>query len=415
MRIPTMMQGKHHAEMLASQYEHINQLQEKINSGKRLLSSSEDPILSMHIKSMKDYLANIESYKANISMSINRTKVMETSITNSLNSLSRAMELIKAAQTDTSSNADRSNMAAELQGILNGLEAYMNTRDADGTYIFAGTNSNMRPFSNVDGIYEYLGALETANVQVAEDQTVLFSQSGQHVFGDIWQGNGSFIITGGAVPNQGTVESTLGFINDAAAYDRDTYTITFVTNSQGKIGYQITGANQGQVIPPPPATLPDDAPTYESGKTISVNGMSFELKGEPVVGDQLVVSPSHKENILETLRKTIHMLKNPVDSPTAKAEFHQNMEQLAATVQNASKHLTYQLTEIGYQGRLLENIETENTNELTSRKITLAKYEGADQYELISDLSQSMTTLQLTQQSQAKLQEFFDAMMKIIL
>lgn len=415
MRIPTMTQGKHHAEMLTSQYQHINELQEKINSGKRLLNSSDDPILALRIKSMKDYLANVESYKNNISMSISRTKVMESSLTSGLNSLTRATELIKAAQTDTSSNTDRTNMAAELKGILNSLEAYMNSRDADGNYVFAGTNSHTRPFANIDGIYQYLGAMESANVQVSQDQLVAFTRSGQELFGDIWQANGTFTISQGAVPNLGTVQSSVGFITDSSAYDGDQYTLTFVTNSQGKLAYQIVGANNGQVIPAPPATIPNDAPEYESGKTLSFKGMSFELNGTPQAGDTLEIKPSKKENILESLRQTIHLLEKPINTPAERAAFHQQIDQLSGTVANASKHMTYQLSEIGYQGRLLENLETENSNEIMNRKIILDKYEAADQYELISELSQSMTTLQLTQQSQVKLQEFFDSMMKMIL
>ena len=54
------------------------------------------------------------------------------------------------------SDEDRSSIASELEQIENQLYALMNSKDANGQYLFAGSSSGTQPYvKNPDGTYSY--------------------------------------------------------------------------------------------------------------------------------------------------------------------------------------------------------------------------------------------------------------------
>jgi flagellar hook-associated protein 3 FlgL len=415
MRIPTYLNSRHQADMLTRQYDLINRIQTKINSGKKLIDSSDDPVLAHSIKATKDYITHLDSYKSNMIMAQSRAKLMEGSITGSINVITRANELIKAAQSDTVNNADRLNMAKELEGLLNTMMGYVNTRDTNGDYIFSGMNAKAQTFAEVNGEYIYLGSADQGVVHVSPSMPVVYNENGQYVFGDMRQGNGLTVIHQGATPNAGTAEASVATVTNSSAYDGDTYTIKFVTNSTGKLAYEITGAVAGQVIPAPPQTSPADAPEYISGNSISLAGVNFAIKGQPVVGDTFEMSPSKKVNILETIKNVINLLKNPINNEVEKAAYHQKLGELSASVSAAGNYLTHFLSEVGYREKEIENQSQISDADILRQKTMLDKLESADHVELISELTANMTAMQLTQQAHSKLQEFFESLLKNIL
>jgi flagellar hook-associated protein 3 FlgL len=412
MRVPSYTQYKHQTDLLTSQYEKINTIQEKINSGKKLINSSDDPVLAQSIKTTKDYINLLDSFKKNMTMARTRTTQIESSITGSLNEVNRAAELIKTAQNDTLSDNDRLNISKELEGIARNISNYANSRDGNGDYIFSGTKSNSHTFVAIGSNYQYGGSQETSAIMIDNSTSIIYGESGQKIYGDIKLGNGVFMISQGPVPNTGTAETSVGNVSSQSAYVEDTYTISFVTNGSGKLAYQVTGASSGQVIPVPPQTSPGDAPEYKDGDAISFNGINFVMRGKPVIGDQFIVEPSKKQNALDTINQVAELLRKPITTDSERAAFHQKLGELSSSVQAVSKHLTQVLSEVGYRSKELEVHETNHANEMKDQQIILSKYESADEYELISELTQRMTALQLTQQTYVKIQGFFDDLLK---
>lgn len=415
MRIPTYLQNKHQIDMLTRQYEKIGDIQSKVSSGKNLINSSDDPVSAYHIKSIKNYMDYISSYKNSISMAQNRTALFESTMNGSLNEVSRAVELVKSAQNDTLNNNDRKSIASELEGVLVNLTNYANTRDVNGDYIYAGTNTRVKPFTQESGVFQYVGSHDVSKLYASDASAVTYNESGYAIFGDIKLGNGVATITQGATANIGTAETSVCDILDTTQLTTDTYTVSFVTNSAGKLAYQVVGSASGQIIPAPPLTTPLDAPEYKSGDRLTFAGLSFAIKGTPDLADQFVVSPSPKQNALETVRQIINLLKQPLQNSVDKAAYHQKLGELSASLTSVSQHFTESLSDIGYRSKELERISVANETEMNDQEIMLSKFESADTYTLISELSQRMTSLELTQQTYVKLQSFFMDILKVAL
>jgi len=129
MRIPSFTQFRRQIESLNRQSESIMNIRTRINSGKKLINSSDDPILAQSINRSKDYLDLLNSYKNNLNMAQTRISLQDSTMTACSSELVRASELIKSAQNDTLSDADRRSIATELQGIMKNMANLANTRD----------------------------------------------------------------------------------------------------------------------------------------------------------------------------------------------------------------------------------------------------------------------------------------------
>lgn len=412
MRVPTYIQFKTQLDSMSRQSEEINTLSEKINSNKKLINSSDNPILAQQIKSTQDYINQISAYEHNTATAQNRTSVIEGSIQHSLDGLGRIKELIKSAQSDTASATDRANIVKELRGLLNNLSSYANTKDALGEYIFSGTSSTTVPFGTMNGTYQYFGSKESSMISISPTINQIYSESGQAVFGDIRLGNGDFVVNEGSTPNTGTAETSTGAITDRSNYVEDTYTLTFVTNGAGNLAYQVVGANAGQVIPTPPATTPADAPDYQSDDAITFNGLTIAISGAPNVNDEFVISPSPKQNVLETINQLINTISMPIANEVDKSKYHQQLSQLSASVDRANEHLTNYLSDIGYRASTIDTEITSNETIIQNQTLILGNLSDADLTQLIPEYKQKMLNLDLTSQSYTQLQALFTQILK---
>lgn len=412
MRIPTYIQFKTQLDSMSRQSEEINTLSQKINSDKKLINSSDDPILAQRIKSTQDYINQISAYDHNTATARNRTSAIEGCVQHSLDAVDRIKELIKSAQSDTASSTDRANIVKELRGLLSNLKSYANTRDALGEYIFSGTSSTTMPFGSVNGVYQYFGSQESSMISISPTINQIYSESGQTVFGDIRLGNGDFVINEGSTPNTGTAETSSGAITDRANYVEDTYTLTFVTNGAGHLAYQVVGANSGQVIPAPPATTPANAPDYQSKDAVTFNGLSITISGDPNVNDEFIISPSPKQNIFQTVNQLIDTISMSITNDVDKSKYHQQLNQLGSSINRAGEHLTNYLSDIGYRTATIDTEVISNQNIIQDQTLILGNLSDADLTQLIPEYKQKMLSLDLTSQSYTQLQALFAQILK---
>jgi flagellar hook-associated protein 3 FlgL len=412
MRVPTVTQFRDQIELLSQQYEDVSKLQAQADSGQKLQNSSDDPVLALQIKSVSDYITSLQSYSSNGILAQNRSKLFETSAQNVVDIMSKVNELTKAAQNDTLSDADRQDIAAQLQGCLNQLSAAANTQDGNGDYIYAGFNTNSPAYSQENGSYQYLGTADSIAINIGPNVSIPYSESGYSVFGNIPSGNGNFTIAA-ASTNTGTGNTSAGNIVSTSSYVPDTYTVSFVTNSAGQLAYQVTGAASGQVIPPPPATSPADAPAYMSNSDMTFNGVNIHFNGTPNIGDTFQVAPSQPQNVFNSLQGLINNLKVPIVTDTDRAQFHQAITESSESLSQAATHFIGYLSTVGTREVTIDTQVASNERTITNQKVVLGKLADADSAEVISSLTEALSSLQATQQIYLKIQQTLFELMKM--
>ncbi|QDP73438.1 flagellar hook-associated protein 3 [Legionella israelensis] len=404
MRFPSINQYKNQIKMLQMQYDHLLYFQQQAETGKKILHGSDDPMLADRIKSIQNHLSQLGHFDNNLSLATNRQSQKEAAADRALDLTARVQEIIQKAKNGTLSDSDRSSLAKELEGILNQYDEIANSQDANSEYIFSGLNIHNPAFRNENGHFIYQGTAMGADIAIGLGLKVAYSESGEAIFVAIPTGNGTFTTKADA-SNTGTGIIGGGKVISYSDYIFDDYTISFVTNSSGNLAYQVTGVNGGQIIPAPPATVPDDAPDYLADTDIVFNGVSVEITGEPNPGDSFIIVPSTKRSVFDNMTQLIDLLNQPTGTAQEKARLKQGLGELQENFEQVYQNFISFLQNVGNQGIIIDHQKNLSEALQLDGQAFLKELSEADYGEVISNITQQNLALQLTQKIYLQIQE----------
>ncbi|KGP63699.1 hypothetical protein EP47_04875 [Legionella norrlandica] len=413
MRLPTVNQLKMQEKALTSQYELLNQLRIQSTTGKKLVSSSDNPILADQIKYVKNNLSQIKNYEYNLIVAEKITDEKSEIASQSLELLRNAKQILIQAQNETVNDSDRQVFANQLEGILKQFLSYANTRDENGNYIFSGISSSTAPFIHQDLGYVYQGSNENMQITIAPDNLINYTESGYNLFCAISNANSPYQATSLST-NTGT-----GLISDCYTIDNnsaliDNYTISFALNSQGQLVYSINGTQSGQVVPQPPSSIPDDAPLYVPGENVNFNGINYIISGSPNPGDNFSISPAKNQDVFTTIQHFINIIRKPVNTEADKVNLSQQLINIGDALEQAYRHFQSFESIVGNAGMRIDMQKEILENSIFVEEQLISNLSDADMVQVLSDLTQQMTAIQLTQEIYLKLQESFSSLLTVL-
>jgi len=191
MRISTSMLYQLSNTELTSMQASILKLNQQSTANQKVLNPSDDPVASARALDLSQSQALNDQYatnRKNANSSLASVNGVLGSVTDMLTKMkSDGIEAGNATYT----NAERTNMAAELQGNLKEMLGFANSTDGQGNYLFAGFKSTTQPFSTdpTTGNVVYNGDQGSLTLQVDSSRQMDISASGQSIF----QGNGQDI------------------------------------------------------------------------------------------------------------------------------------------------------------------------------------------------------------------------------
>lgn len=273
-------------------YAGIVKTQQQIASGVRIQTPADDPVGAARLLQLEQQSAELTQYKGNMTTAKNSLLQEESVLDSVTNVLQRARELSIEAGKGSLSDEDRSSIAAELDQIEEQLLTLMNSKDANGQYLFAGSKSGVQPFvQNADGTYSYQGDQSTLGVQVAGSTRLSTNDSGWTAFENVVNASRtatsapytSDSSSGAAVPVKGEEQRlylTQGLVTDDRSYNKEfregsPYTLEFTSSTD----YTILDKDGLEA-----ATGIID-PTDANGTMISFRGVDFEVNVSLQEGD----------------------------------------------------------------------------------------------------------------------------------
>ena len=224
------------------------------------------------------------------------------------------------------------------------------------------------------------------------------------MFEDVLSGNGIVRITNTST-NQGTGVIDPGNV-DRSTFVSDTYTITFVTNSDGDVAYNVVGALSGQVIPVLPADPTLDAPAFEDGADITFNGITTSITGAPdaTAGDAFTIEPSARVGLFEILENALATLQLPANSQAEKANLQNNLNLSLLELDQAMDNIDRVRASIGARLNAIDNEVLINEDVILAASTDLSKIRDVDYTEAATRLSLQITSLEAAQASFARIQ-----------
>lgn len=277
MRIST---GQYFANSLSGyskNFSDITKTQEQISSGTRIKTAADDPVGASKLLQLQQQSARLGQYSANITTATNSLNNEESVLSSISDALQSARELTLQAGNGGLTDDDRASISAELGQIEDTVYGLLNSKDANGAYLFAGSKTGVQPYvKNADGSYTYQGDETQLSLQVSDTLSMATNDTGYSVFEQASNISRTAVALTEPSTDDGRFTLTSGSMTSQTSYNSsfkadEPYTLTFTSAT----AYTITDAGGNDITAESSGKGAYDS-TNASGSTISLRGVDFQ-------------------------------------------------------------------------------------------------------------------------------------------
>ncbi|MBT8077589.1 MAG: flagellar hook-associated protein FlgL [Gammaproteobacteria bacterium] len=384
MRVSTIGAYNQGVELMQRLQVALDHTQRQIASGRRLLTPSDDPIAAGRALNLRESLSQLVQFDRNANLAGSRLGYEESALTSASNILHRVRELALQANNATQTQEAREFISIEIRQLLGELVDVANQQDGNGRYMFAGTRDATLPVTHTGGSYVYNGDQGQRLVQIADNRQVADGDPGSEVFFHVRNGNGTFVATPAAF-NAGSGILNATSVVDAAAYDRDTYTIRFID----PVNYEVLDSSAAVVA----------SGAWQSGDSIAFSGLEVAITGTPAAGDEFVAAPSKFQDIFTTVYDLADAVMMTADDDQSRAALNNSVNLGLQNLDQALGRILEVRTSVGSRLSAVEiQRDTNEAYALTTQQ-TLSELEDLDYAEALSRLSIQASVLEAAQAS----------------
>jgi len=186
MRVSTNYQFETMRSKMNTAGDNYRVAQQRVSSGKRINSLSDDPRGLSDVLTMRGVKASIEQYKTNLDRASTWLKTSESSLSEVGNLLNRANSIAISGASATTSMDSRRAMAVEVQTIRDQVFSLANSKGPTGGYLFAGTATDKQPFNITTTGIAFQGNSGTMKVEANANDAVTINTDAQQLFTTIY-------------------------------------------------------------------------------------------------------------------------------------------------------------------------------------------------------------------------------------
>lgn len=400
--------------------EKILDVQGKISSQTNILKPSDDPVGASQILLYDGNNRTLKQYDEAMKMAKGNLEYQEVALDSMNDFLDSARTLFIQAQNDINTQEDINAIAHEISLMTESMADLMNSKSADGSYIFAGTDSQSPAFRlGSDGRYYWSGNEGQKYAQISEDIKIPVTNSGKVLFQDIWT-NRSFnakiadgnVRLSSKVQDQADLDAFMAKNYDPENSKANRYFLTTsYAEDQKPVDTEISGGKDGKSkealdnyhlftgMPAQYAITNSDGEVIESGeyrvgKPIAFAGMSFIVEGEPGASIDISLKKPEKDNVLNQIKDSLAVLtdKNSTYSDREAAFFSATY-----SINNAQQRIGEGRSEIGARLNMIEDREDYSSANQLSNTIAQSREGELDMGAAATDLSMKESALTASQ------------------
>ena len=412
MRISTSMQYRNHLSYLQTANSRVDQASMQYNTGKLFQTAGENPGgMSASMKYESD-IASYKQYGLNAKIVADALSQEETALGQIYETMSSIQTRLIQAVNGTLDDGSRAALAEDIKQAQAQLYNTMNTKNAEGEYIFSGAQSTMPTFKlTSDGKYVCQADGSSKNVNVSPNLTVQTTDSGLNIFENVHLA-ADFNATakdqaGGAKNYQGSISDydqfnafySKHYNSGVNGKDPDPASNTFKIKVEADGKFKLTdNGNPAKVL---------QEGEVKDGKII-VEGMEFEVPGgTPQAGDEIsiVLDKPRSDNILNQLTDIINALNEPIDNADPgkvtelRAQLTRDIVKMQENLNISKKQVDTYRGLVGARGANIDDIIKSNESLHDIKKEANANVSEIDAFEAVSNLLVTQNALQVAQQS----------------
>ena len=192
-RISTSLAQHLGIKSILFQQTQVNQTQQQISLGKRILTPSDDPADSVRILDLNQSLSRLDQFQDNLDFARSRLSLSEGTLQAVTASLQRTRELAVQGFNATNSTSDKVAIAEEIFQRLDEIVALANTKDAGGDYIYSGFKAQTEAITGGSntGVFSFQGDQGQRLLKIGENREISDSNSGAEMFFNLKDKNGN--------------------------------------------------------------------------------------------------------------------------------------------------------------------------------------------------------------------------------
>ncbi len=141
-----MMLANSNLSYISKNYDRLGQIQDQINTGKKITKPSDDPVVAMKGMRYRSQLEEVNQFHRNLTEGFTWMENADAALDETTQVLNRMRELIVQASNDSYDPVSRGNIAKEIEQLQQHLVAMANTKVGDN-YIFNGTDTASVPMN----------------------------------------------------------------------------------------------------------------------------------------------------------------------------------------------------------------------------------------------------------------------------
>lgn len=396
MRISTLTMFESSLSAMNRQQSAFMEVGQQMASGRRVVNPSDDPQAASQAVGVSQSIAVTAQYNDSRVSARNALSQEESVLGSVSNALTSAKTLMVQAGNGTLSDADRSSLASQLQGVYETLIGQANTTDGNGSYLFGGVKDSAPPFVKQNGAIDYKGADTVRRQQVDSSRQMPVGDSGREVFFGVHHG-AKYVARADTDTAGG---STLTFSGPAVEDVSDpdygkSFTVDFYDNA-GTMAYRVLD-EQGNAMTINGQTSFD----YDSatGGFVEVGGISLSLQGDPQAGDQIEMTKGREQNVFTSLENALKALDSSTDSPADKAHLANTLASVSRQLDNSLDNVLTVRASAGARLNELDVLDQVGGNRAVNYEATLSDLVDLDYSKAVSDYTLRQVGLQASQKA----------------
>ncbi len=251
MRISTTQFYETSASNYSRTYANVTKTGDEVASQIKLNTAADDPVGAARVLQLQQMGSMLNQYKSNID-TVNTSVVQsETALTAITSAIQRAQELVLSAGSATYTDKDRQASASELKELQTQILGLMNSKDADGSYLFSGSKSSTPPYAvNPDGSYSYQGDQTRNMLNIGNNISMASNTTGWDAFEQAVNTTRTSATLKSPATDDGMISLSGGSVSNSATYSSQftagqPYSISFSNSTQytilDKDGKDVTG------------------------------------------------------------------------------------------------------------------------------------------------------------------------------
>lgn len=392
MRISTNMLYQKSTNNLQKTTERLDKASEQLSTGEKFSSAGQDPIGMAQKISLSSKIESFQQYNANGNLLDSNLTLEGTVLSSSTTTLQSAYTLVQKAMNGSMSTSDKASIASELTQLRDQLYDQMNSKNADGEYIFGGNQSQTQPFLlDSSGTYQFQGDTGQRLVQVAPSVQIAANDSGLTVFQSVPTRRT-------ATANTSNLTLSVSSQSEYNDFFRNNYDFTTAANNVYTINTTAGSPDQYTLTDNSGTTL--QTGTYTQGSAFTFNGLSLKMNvAAGGTAQTFTLDPPTNDNVLNTLTSMINGLK---DSSLSSDDFSTLVADTEVHIQNALDRIDMTQGAVGGRQNNLSQILDSNTALSTISQDARANVSEVDMYEAISTVTQEQNALSAAQQAFTK-------------